>query len=375
MLRAHTSSSPTRSLNLYGWEHIDLAVVSALLARVPILFVGGQGAAKTDGAKAIAHAILGDRLRWAKYEAANIQTDDLVGFPDITSLKDKNVGFVGLPMSVWNVNAVVIDEITRVTPSTAAKLLELVRERSVYGIPTAIEIVFATANPPSREHAEVHKLGIALTSRFACVRVPDFAELSDDDIRGVLTTTPSGSWPWYPLTFTPEPIETILGLRKVCAAHKVHLSGRQARHLRSMLGAAAAARTIGCDYSADTLTTTVLACIPEATGLCAIHTDVPALTTALTTFFDEYLQSALPAVTDWPAYYAALTARVQACSSVEQARTLKTQVRVLAAAAKDHSDDVQEIMSTMVPLLVRYDEFLGQQPVMSLPDVLNRILS
>lgn len=369
-------SSPTRSIGIAGWEHLDLVIVSALASGLPILFVGGHGAAKTEGARALAAAILGDKLRWANYECPSVQMDDIIGFPDVAAVSRGTMAFAGLPMSIWNVNAVVFDELTRASPTTAAKYLELIRTRKVYGIETPLEHVFSTANPPSRDYPEVHKIGLAMASRFVCVPTPRASELSEDEIVTATTSTLEGVWSWWPLAPALEPMETILDIRKVCARLDIELTVRQLKHLRALLGVSVAAAAVGCRRDAETLTTLVRSCIPEASGLCARTCDTTTLNTTLLAYFEEYLQTQMPPPEDWPAYFAAVSARIQVCGNRNQAAVLEQQLPILKRMLGYHDDDVQKLLEGIVPLLLKYpSDTLAATPLRSIPDLLAQVLS
>lgn len=350
-----SSTSPLRDIHLYGWDDIELTVLSALVAKVPLLFVGDYGAAKSDGAAGIARTILGDRLSWAVYECPNIQTDDLVGFPKPSSLNTDQIEFVGSAISVWKVNAVVLDEIGRAHRTTVAKFMELVRTNKVYGLSTNIELLFATTNPPTREfHTE--KLDPAIVSRFAVVHVPSFASLSDDDARKVLEGNRiGGTWGWWPVQYEAA-TDTALQIRALLMSKGVHISGRSALHLQRMLGAS---RCVPVPRTPETMRTLVLSCIPEAWAIATNHRPLAEADAALVTFFERYLGQELPPVSDWPAYMSSVLARVHSCASEDDAQALISQIPVLRSAAATHGTDVQAILANLAPKVAKHLHIAG----------------
>lgn len=344
-----TEIRPLRSLGIIGWDEIELTILSALVSGLPILFVGGHGAAKTEGAEAIARAIMPD-LKWAVYECPNIQTDDLVGFPNPHTLDAGVVSFVGTSMSVWNVNAIVLDELTRTTSSTVAKLMELVRTRKVYGIPTTIERVFATANPPSREDS-ASKLNIPTVSRFVVVHVPSFSELSDEDAETVLSTSLGGTWDWWPVKPQPVAVSTVLEIRALLAGHGIYLSGRSTRYIHSLLGSAKAFKSL---CTPEALTTLVCACIPEFSRVATVTVDSLEAKMSLISFFEQHTQDGLPDVNDWPSYMAALISKIRSCASVATSESLVAEIPTLRSVVDDHPEDIQSLMAEMIPKVLSF---------------------
>lgn len=372
MPQAHESTSPLRSLGIVGWDDIELTVVSALMAKLTPLFVGLHGSTKTDGARAIAEAILGDQLKFSTYECPNLQTDDLVGIPNPKSLDTGVLDFIGTNISVWNVNAAVLDEVNRVPSSTASKLMELVRNKTIYGMPTGLHLVFATANPPSKEYV-THRLDVALASRFVIVEVPAYHELSEEDAVQVLRGRAlGGRWPWFHYPDVHGDEATVLSLHRLLMQHGVRISGRQAKSIQKLLACAEVAAHHGCLRTPRTLALLVLSCVPEASGLCTVQVDRSAIMMALELFFETRLASALPDPSDWPAYLSAMTARVHACASVSDAQVLLDQIPALKSTT-DHDEDIQHLLVDLVPTLLRYPPSALQ--LKSMPDLLEDIFT
>ncbi len=343
-------------MGLVGWEAIDLAVTSAILAGIPILFVGGHGSAKTEGAEIIGRSILGADARWALYECPNVQTDDLLGLPKPSSLNNDEYEFVGSPISVWRVQGVCLDEITRAYPSTVAKLMEIVRTKRVYGIPTNIQLVFATANPPTKEYT-THRLDAAVTARFAVIHVPEFHTLTETQARKVIGSTLTVS-PWDITHDTTtadqhaDALATALSLRSTLKRQNVHLSGRTTKYIMRMLAQSHRAEAFGSARTRDTLTTLVLSCIPEASGISTVSCDLPKVTGALHTFFEHKLKKALPPISDWAPYMASITIKALACASQDDAEELVQELPKILATGR-HAD-IQALLVKLVPAVIRY---------------------
>lgn len=163
-------------LGILGWDHIEPIVLAALVTKEPIMFVGDHGANKTEGSYTLSQASLGDEVRFQTYDCPTIQTDDLLGYPNPEALKEgRPMEFVPTGISVWDKQAILLDELNKASHFVQAKLLELVRTRRVMGLPTQIRQVFAAINPPEKYSAVY--MDLALASRFVIVKVPGIKEL------------------------------------------------------------------------------------------------------------------------------------------------------------------------------------------------------
>lgn len=348
-----------KDLGIIGWEGIELTVISAILADLPILFIGGSGAAKTVAAKLIAQSLLGDKLKWAVYECPHIQMDDIVGLPDMKSLQGGTmVRFIGTPISVWNINAVVLDEITRAPETTANKLLELVRTKSVFGMPTPLQLVFSTGNPPTREYA-TKRLDRAMTSRFVVIPVPEYSDLTEDQAGDVLDELPpvSVTWPDKIVEHRQDTKGVTLKIRALLAKHKIHINARSAKHIRALLDQSISAGSL-CERSPRTLTTLVLSCVPETTGLCVTTCDdIASVTTALMAFFESHLHMAMPSVNDWPAYVSAVVSLSRTVTTAEDAESLKQALKAMIPKMIGREKDAQRVFEVCVPVLLQYLPF------------------
>lgn len=345
-------------MNLIGWEGIDLVVISTALAKLPILFVGSHGAAKTDGARVIAESIL-PGCRYAVYECPSIQTDDIIGLPRPKSLDEDMLTFTGSPVSAWNIDSVNLDELLRANPNTVSKLLELVRTRKIYGLKTPIQYVFATANPPSKEYRAT-PLDIAAASRFVIVKVPGFPELSSADVRRVMTTELK-SIPWE-VPFSPQAVDfeeatfRVCEIRNKCTENRVFLSGRTCKNLRDVLAWSRVAEAMGCSRQVSDMVTLTISCIPEMSGIATVEApNYAELETAIISYWEAKLADAFPSTDNWPAYYAHIMMAMDGCASAESASALAAQLPVLLEQ-KNRESDVMPILQRLVPLVMRHRE-------------------
>jgi len=178
-----------RDLELYGLETIEDSLWAALITADPVLLIGGHGTAKTTLAEKLAQA-LGETF-WA-YDASKALFEDVIGFPDPTALAQGECRYIPTRLSIWDKTFILIDEISRATPSMQNKWLEIIRSRRVMGIPMEkIKYIFAAMNPPSYQGA--YPLDQALVGRFGFIlRMPEVWEMEVQDMERVTTLlTPS----------------------------------------------------------------------------------------------------------------------------------------------------------------------------------------
>lgn len=184
-----SASAPTllRALGLAGWDHLESVVVAALATEAPLLLIGPHGTAKSYALGRIAEAL---GLAWRHYNASLINLDDLVGFP-VPS--DGRLVYLETPATIWQAEAVFIDEISRCRPELQNKLFPIVHERVVQGLPLSrLRHRWAAMNPPPPADVDAVRdcatyvgaeaLDVALADRFAfVVPVPTFSELTVAD--------------------------------------------------------------------------------------------------------------------------------------------------------------------------------------------------
>jgi len=141
----------------------------------------------TDGTEILVKSALGQNAIFGAYDTPNLQYDDLIGYvnpkqfdtqTDITAADN----FVKTPFTIWKKDAALFDEITLANPFMQGKLNEIIRKRTIMGLPTNLKLVFAAANPPTSY--DTMFMPLPLASRFCIVEVPSLqtiapAKLSD----------------------------------------------------------------------------------------------------------------------------------------------------------------------------------------------------
>ena len=137
-------------IDIYGWDEIEPLILAAALSDLSMLFIGDIGSNKTEGSKAIAKALLKPNIEFRNYEVPTLNFDDLVGFVSPKNLAKGTLEFIPTPLCIWNADAVLFDEINRANPFIQSKLHELIRTRTLMGLPTNLKMVLSAVNPPER---------------------------------------------------------------------------------------------------------------------------------------------------------------------------------------------------------------------------------
>ncbi|MFB6355544.1 MAG: AAA family ATPase [bacterium] len=177
--RENYDQSFLNELGLVGLEQIELPVLCTLVTGDPLLMVGKHGTAKTALAEAIAGAM---GLRFHAYDASKALFEDIIGFPNPDELGQGNIDYVPTPLSLWDKEFILVDEISRANAQTQSKWLEVVRSRKVMGekLPD-LKYVFSAMNPPG-EYEGARPLDPALAGRFAFVlEVPNVNQMKHED--------------------------------------------------------------------------------------------------------------------------------------------------------------------------------------------------
>ncbi len=171
-------------LGIYGWDVVEPLVLAAIVADLPLLLIGDIGTNKTEGSKTIAQAVLGTASQFRHYEVPTLNFDDLVGFLNPKGLAKGALDFVPTPLSIWQAEAALFDELNRANPFIQSKLHELIRTRHLMGLPTKLKLVFAAVNPPQTYQAGY--MDLALASRFVAVQVPNLKAMKDAHLDQIL---------------------------------------------------------------------------------------------------------------------------------------------------------------------------------------------
>lgn len=184
-----------RQLGLIGMDSIEPVVIASIATGSPLLLIGPHGTAKSLLLCRLCEAL---NLKWRHYNASLLNYDDLVGYP----LPDDHGGlrFIQTPASIWDAEAVFLDEISRCRPDMQNRLFSIIHEKRVQGLPIERLVHrWAAMNPPvsERENDDTsanylgsEPLDSALADRFNfVVEVPQWQSLSPDDREAVIVSS------------------------------------------------------------------------------------------------------------------------------------------------------------------------------------------
>ena len=165
-------------LSIFGWEKIEATLLTALAIKRPVLLIGECGTNKSEGARRIAESL---GLRFCRYDASKAVFEDVIGFPNPQKLSNGRLDYVPTPLTIWDKEFVLIDEINRAPLQMQNKWFEVINERTLMGQPTKIKYVWSAMNPSSTDYMGTNELDKALVDRFALyIRIPDIYAMDGD---------------------------------------------------------------------------------------------------------------------------------------------------------------------------------------------------
>lgn len=187
-------SNLINKLGIRGWNGIEDYILATLLTGDPLLLIGARGSAKTHAARLIAQAL---NKTFVAYDASKAMFDDVLGFPNINKMRDENViDYIPSPLTIWNKEMVLIDELNRAVVELQSKWLEIIRSRQIMGFKTQVKWVWAAMNPTTYDGAI--PLDAALEGRFSLfVRPPDMSDMDDDDRKSIIMNVTSDDMPAF----------------------------------------------------------------------------------------------------------------------------------------------------------------------------------
>ena len=167
-----------QQLGIFGWKEADeQLLLASLLTGDPLLLIGNHGCAKTHVAGKVAQAL---GRKFLVYDASKAMFEDVLGYPNVEKLKHGIVEHVPSPVTIWDKELILIDELNRAVPELQSKWLEIIRSRKIMGFPTDVKWVWAAMNPIS--YSATNQMDDALIGRFATfLYPPDVLQMNEED--------------------------------------------------------------------------------------------------------------------------------------------------------------------------------------------------
>lgn len=182
-------------LGIYGLEKEEPFIIASLITKDPLLLIGEAGSAKTLLAQRLADAL---SLKFHAYDASKALFEDILGFPNPAKLGEGYLDYVSTPISLWDKEFILIDEISRANPAMQSKWLEVIRSRRIMGKKLDnLKYIFAAMNPPG--YLGAIPLDIALAGRFAFViKVPSITEMDKENALKIISHLSEDDAPGFP---------------------------------------------------------------------------------------------------------------------------------------------------------------------------------
>lgn len=175
---------------LYGWDSLEPIIMGTLSRGMNMLLLGSHGCGKTRFGHFISEALSnGKELTTIKYSMDKENLLSMVGIPSPEALKQGRIEYCEHNRSIFRADVAIFDELTRASKENQNMVLEMLEERTVFGMPLKYKFVVATANDQSYKAA--YSLDAALLDRFVVVLpVPSInnqeSNYSSDDVEKMI---------------------------------------------------------------------------------------------------------------------------------------------------------------------------------------------
>lgn len=148
-----------------GWEIIEPVLLANIALRKPFILIGRHGTSKTTCAKKLG-TLYGDKsIRF--YDATKDDLVSIAGIPIPQKLGEGKLEFSRHNRTIWEAKTIVVDELSRANKENQNLWLEILQEKTCFGIPLSYEVFIATMNPES--YSATFKVDGALLDRFYVV--------------------------------------------------------------------------------------------------------------------------------------------------------------------------------------------------------------
>jgi len=154
----------------YGYHSIEPVILGLMAMNKIFMLIGRHGTGKTRMARLLSSGY--GKTGFVFYDATKDDLISIAGIPNPDAIKNGQLTFTPHQRSIWNKDTIVVDEITRAGKENQNIWLEILEDRTCFGMPLSYRTVIATANPES--YASAFRMDNALLDRFhAVIPVPE----------------------------------------------------------------------------------------------------------------------------------------------------------------------------------------------------------
>ncbi|MDP2339591.1 MAG: MoxR family ATPase [Deltaproteobacteria bacterium] len=212
----------------FGYDALEPVILGLVALNKSFMLIGRHGTGKTRLARSLSRAFGDDAFVF--YDATKDDLISIAGIPDPEGLKRGTLRFVPHERSIWNKATIVVDEITRAGKESQNLWLEILEQRTCFGLPLAYRTLIATANPES--YAAAFQLDEALLDRFhAVIPVPEHQQgVSADDVKAMIALASRGE------RGGPEPETLARIFAEIQGAHETLLKEGAASRVADYVG-------------------------------------------------------------------------------------------------------------------------------------------
>lgn len=165
---------------IYGWEALEPTLIGCVATGQNALLLGKHGIGKSSIMTFLGRALSTDDnvRRVIRYAMDKENLISMVGIPDSEKMREGVLDYVKHDRSIFRANIALLDEITRAGKDSQNMVLEILEERTVFGLPLSeLELIVASANDETYKAAM--RVDDALLDRFAVVlNIPNTGDVN-----------------------------------------------------------------------------------------------------------------------------------------------------------------------------------------------------